>query len=97
MCAFDGALRGVVEIKVGVQGVDEAETDWVGTGWWLIGAVHALAEPVENAMRLSRILILGSGKPSLVMPWATAEMAPETAPARTGLLGAAAERLFQRP
>ena len=29
----EGAFRGVVEIKVGVQGVDEAETDGVGTGW----------------------------------------------------------------
>ena len=53
----DGALKGVVEIKVGVQGVDEAETDGVGTGWWLIGAVHALAELVENAMRLSRVWV----------------------------------------
>ena len=53
----DGAFRGVVEIKVGVQGVDEAETDGVGTGWRLIGSMHALAELVENAMRLSRVWV----------------------------------------
>ena len=53
----DGAFRGVVEIKVGVQGVDEAKTDGVGPGWGLIGAVHAKAELVENAMRLSRVWV----------------------------------------
>ena len=53
----DGAFRGVVEIKVGVQSVDEAETDGAGTGWRLIGSMHALAELVENAMRLSRVWV----------------------------------------
>ena len=40
-----------------MQGVDEAEADGVGTGWWLIGPMHALAELVENAMRLSRVWV----------------------------------------
>ena len=56
MCV-DGAFRGMVEIKVGVQSGDEAETDGVGTGWRLIGSMHALAELVEKAMRLSRVWV----------------------------------------
>ena len=45
------------EIEVVVQGGDEAETDGAGTGWWLIGLLHALAELVEKAMRLSRVWV----------------------------------------
>ena len=55
--SVDGTFRDVGEVEMGVQGVDEAETDGVGTGRWLIGSMHALAELVENAMRLSRVWV----------------------------------------
>ena len=40
-----------------MQGVDEVEADGVGTGWRIIGWLHALAELVEKAMRLSRVWV----------------------------------------
>ena len=94
----DGAFRGVVEIKVGVQGVDEVETDGAGTGWRLIGSVHAMAELVENAMRLSRVWVdSGIREAQLGDALGHGGDGTRTVPARTGLLGAAEKRLVQRP
>ena len=78
--------------------MSELETDGMGSSGRLVGLEHALVEFVENHVRLARVwLIRTSGKPSLVMPRATVEMAPETAAAWTGFLAGLEDKDFQRP